>query len=58
MSSYTKHGYAAQLAVYAQMLRQWGVNLSDANIHVVPINTEYKVGSDGNPITDLENATF
>lgn len=58
MSSYTKHGYAAQLAVYAQMLRQWGVNLPDANIHVVPINTEYKVGSDGNPITDLENATF
>lgn len=58
MSSTQKHGYASQLAVYAQMLRQWGIKIDDSNIHVVPIEMVLKTDSEGGKIEELENVNF
>lgn len=58
MSSAQKHGYAAQLAVYAQMLRQWGIKIDDSNIHVVPIEMVLKTDSEGEKIKELENVNI
>lgn len=53
LNKWQKHGYAAQLAVYAQMLRQWGINIPDANIHVVPIHMDVAIDNQGKKTKDV-----
>lgn len=51
LNKYQKHGYAAQLAVYAQILKQWGINIPNTNIHVVPIHMDVE------EVDGVKNAT-
>ena len=58
MSSTQRHEYATQLAVYAQMLKQWGIKIDDTNIHIVPIQMILKTNEDGDKIKDLETVNI
>lgn len=53
-----KHGWATQLQLYAQMLRQWGITVEDKNLHVVPIQLEMEKDDTGKSIEKLNNVIF
>lgn len=52
-----KHGWAAQLYMYAQMLKQWGINVPDTNLHVVPIHVTFEE-QNGKKQNRVENVEF
>lgn len=52
-----KHGWAVQLYMYAQMLRQWGVKIPDTNLHIVPIHLTFD-SVDGKKINKLNGVDF